>query len=819
MSLSYNYSVNERVSTSRKRRADHKYVKEQATKLIQASLSDEITQRNDRWEINYRLHKGLGIDSMDELMPNLDPYESGHEKLRHIDIISPTSKGMTGEQQGRPLTGMVVDQSDFSSSFRRRAKIDTLRQVYEARYVSPIQVQEMQKYFAENGIYDPFVLTDDQRQQVRADIQARVDRATPEDIKREMSVVRRSPIEMMGQQLLDHLMKKQNVKFKTDVGFEHAICTDLESYRIVERNKEPILDTLISKGLVWDMPEGSFFLHEANWVTYREGLSFIDLLEMYGDHLTVSELRKIERKELYGGTTAASTPYYVSLINHISSNEAYYDKVFKEFNVNTRAGQAVLHKLQSEVGPQAYTFKIPVTHVNVKLPRKFYYVERVDEQGKIKWDWYDESYVSDPRRDLSVTEYWGVEAYETTHVGEVGNGVFVKTRALPWQYPSYLNPFECRISYYGAQYSRLLGQQESVSVIDLGKPGNYRYNQQVQMINKTLARDKGKVLTVTPLGKPDNYSEEQWLDMIDDHGKLILDTSNLTPTDLQYLFKGIDLSQNSELKEKYSYLEQIRNETIRAMYYNEARLGLSGERSAVANNQQDINQSTTQTRFLYSLHDQVVQSVLNGLVNVARIAYKNNPIKSSYVLDDMSLIDLELDTEMLALSEMNVFITHMGEDPYVVNIIRNQALALLQTQSIDFFDYARLMRAKSLSEIVAIAEAAVAKAQQRQMEQLQVSQEAAQQNMQFQQQMLELKLRADAMRYSEEFATRRAVAETSSLQLQNQVDVNRNHQSDLIEKANLELSYKIQKDREDRKLKMQEIRSKEKIEMAKIRSK
>lgn len=805
----------ERVSTKKKQASDFKYIKDKAQKLISLGQDPIIQERNKRWAINYRLHKGLGITEVSDLyygMPNQELYKNSTETFIYNDIISPVSKGILGEQQGRPLNAVVIDNSQFSAQFRKREKQSKLKNIFAAKYYTPIQVAETQKYFIENGITDPYSLDPEQRKQMEADLGQRIQQATPEEVKKELSSVNKSPMETQGQQLLGYLMNKERIKFKTDVGFEHGLCTNLEAYRITERNGEPVLDNVQPIGLIYDMSPSSFFLTEADWITYTEEQSFIEILQTLGEHLKVSLIRKLEGRALFSGEKASLHPHFVSLVNYMSQHEDYFNTVFQRHPINTRQGQEILHSLESTVGRQSLTVKIPVTHVNVKLPRKFYYVEHYTKDG-IEVQWYNESYVSDPRRDKSVMEYWGVQAYETTYIGDLGTdaGVFVKTRDIPWQYPSINNPFLTRMNYYGAEYSRLLGDQDPMSVIDLGKAGSYKYNLQNQRLNKAIARDKGKIFVMTPSGMPDNWDESQWLDMVKDDGILMLDESKLDPQQLANLFRSIDLGQDNKIADMYGMMEKIKSDTTQQMYYNQARLGLSGERSAVGNNQQDINQSTTQTRFLFYLHDHIVESVLNGIVNMARIAYKDNPVKATYVLDDMSVIDLDVDTEMLAMSEYNVFVTHMGEDPYVVNIIRNQALALLQTSSIDFGDYARVMRSKSLTEIVSIAEDAVKKAEARRQEDIAIQQDMMKRNQDFQAQLANLKANAEMAKVKLEQDTRRYVAEVGSMQLANQADINRNKVSDIIEKANKDIAYKEKKDREDRKLKREELLSKERI--------
>ena len=92
---------------------------------------------------------------------------------------------------------------------------------------------------------------------------------------------------------------------------------------------------------------------------------------------------------------------------------------------------------------------------------------------------------------------------------------------------------------------------------------------------------------------------------------------------------------------KVQYLDWIRNQAALAMSYNPSRLGQIQASMAVTNNQQNIQQSTYQTQDLFSLHNEVVERVINRHVLNERAALKDNDYVASYVLDDMSLALLQ----------------------------------------------------------------------------------------------------------------------------------------------------------------------------------
>ena len=142
---------------------------------------------------------------------------------------------------------------------------------------------------------------------------------------------------------------------------------------------------------------------------------------------------------------------------------------------------------------------------------------------------------------------------------------------------------------------------------------------------------------------------------------MLNDDREQSGTDPQAI-KQLDLSSQNEIQAKIGYLEFLRNQVVYSMMYNPESLGKIGQYATAYNVQQSQNATSNQTEDIFAFHNQIVQDALNGLINYARIAYKENPLTVTYVSSDLDKADLELDPEMLWRSKIGIFIKNTGED-------------------------------------------------------------------------------------------------------------------------------------------------------------
>lgn len=788
----------------RKKKANDSRWYEDITDFLDFDNSErDIKEMHERFALNYRLLNAQGdktdyMDPMTLAMLEEEDVDIAYENIKHFDIISTIAQAMIGEQKKRPFKPIVFDTSGFTFSQRKRKKIELYQQYLNSVIIDPIVKQAEEQYMRENNIQDPFSLTPDEQQDMQSDINKRVEAMTPPEIEEYMSKKYRSPLETQSQKLADYLSKKLNIKYVTDEGFKNLMATCLDVFNVGIRNGEPYVTICNPFGLRIRASKESIFVQDAESVTYENYITLSDLYINHGADLKEKDYKNLENL-LYSGDMSHRDSVSRHLIDsklvaELKSNEAKYFGA-DPIDIATNRGQERIKELyksvDSNIANSHVIRQLNATWISARKVKRIVRVNR--DTGKRDVFFTDENYTFDKRFDDEEGIIWAPEVQSCTKLG-YGNPVYVKKGPVPWQYESRTNPFSCKLPYIGVIYNKMQGNVTPVSPIDRGKPWQYMFNWQMAKIEEKQATDRGKIAVMFYNAIPKGMSFNRWMTLQRYAKTMFLDTSQegVNPSDMQAI-KSLDLGNAADLANDIQVLEFIKNQVAYAMCYNPSRLGQISPYTAVTNNQQNIIQSSNQTEDLYATHNLVVEQVMAALLRAARIAYKDNPIKTSFLMDDMSMAELELDSEMLDMSESGVFVANSSEEVDKLATIKQLGQYLINSQLVNFPELIRIIYANNGAEVMNLAEAAQARMDKQQ-------QAAQQSELQMQEQEFtmtksikefeaQLKMMIDAQ--NNDSKERAAVLE--SLKFLKQMDVNENQINDSVEEREKMLEFEREK--------------------------
>jgi len=277
-----------------------------------------------------------------------------------------------------------------------------------------------------------------------------------------------------------------------------------------------------------------------------------------------------------------------------------------------------------------------------------------------------------------------------------------------------------------------------------------------------------------------------------------LQKEGVTPMDAQ-VFKGIDHATIDRLSGQLEYLQFLKNQIATAMSYNPSRLGMVGSEVSVTNNQQNIMQSSYQTYDIYNMHNKIVENLYNVLINITRVAWKDNPPKKNYVLNDMSIAELDVDWELLWRSEIGIKVRNSSQDYENILQVKQQMQPMIQNGLLSFPDLIKVQGTKSWAELQNIAENAHEEMErQREMER-QSQSEMLEQQKEMQQELVKMQqqFQMTIERMKLDSQERQSEIETQRFALQKDIDKNGMH--DDIQKELL----KLQADREKEVMQLQ----------------
>lgn len=720
-----------RLSLARKKANDYEWAKQMADYYDTFYSPNFLKEERNRLRINYDLYNGRN-PALEDYRSVFSQYNFGDEaqytdaighydQIEHHPIIDQIAKAMVGERRRRRINAKVKDISFNAKNQRKAKKIQLIKQLFETTVINPIRVEVMESM----GV-DPNQLTPEQRQEFQRQVEEQVQTMMLEEIKTYMDNDFYLATDVQGQRMLDYWMKVNDIENLTVEGFKHAIITGKEVYRRGIRNNKPFAEFCNPMSLTYYLSPSKNNLEDAEWISYKQEITVGEFFDMFGSVLKPKHLKSLDTMVKAGSTSSGRSSMFEShLVSVLSNDKRVLDGQIDQRN---KAGQDYLRNLYGTFGYSG-NLRLTHTHICFRTQRMMYYVYRINEEtGKPGYEWLDESYTPNKLNgDISWKSLWVNQIWQVDKIGDGDNAIYLNIGPLEGQYNSPDDPFNPKMPYIGSEYSRLMGNTKNVAVMDLGKPWQYKFNVQMARLQEMEATDLGQVLLMVQNAMPKDW------DPIDFYGYLkhykigLLDTQQegFNPNDAN-LIKGVDLSNANQVANKIQYLEFLKDNIAKSMYYNPSRLGQISPYLPVTNNQQNIMQSSAQTEDIYAVHNSIIERLLNALIDDARLAYYKNPEAYTYILDEIALADLQIEPDVIKNVKLGVTVSNQSEDEINIQTVREFIPYMLQNQMIDFEDLTQLIWAKNGSEILNIAKKGDKKIASR-MEQEQAAQQQMQQ--------------------------------------------------------------------------------------------
>jgi len=788
------------------------------------------SERMKRLRLNYNLYNGRGEEAMRAYVPTMgaeleeEGLSAGYDEIQHLPLIDQIAKAMVGEQQRRPLKPLAIDASGYSMNMRKMHRNKLFQQYLSQKYLEPIRQQAMMDVMYRLKITDPYSLSPEEQDQFMSQVDQESKLMTPDEIDNYMRKDYKSPSEMQGQKLVDWAMSHYDIKYLTDQGFKHGIISGEEIYYVTVRHNMPHIELVNPVGFMSSSSRNTHFIEDGEWAKYEQRINLSDLHNKFGDIMESADLAKLDGVfNSFADSNIAYDSMQSRLVAEVSAADAHSGgKIFENSpDIRTKAGQEYVKAIYQRFGSDDDGYS-SIRHVHIvwKSLRKLIYLTRVTQEG-IKHYWLDESYkYNQSKGDISQKVIWVPEVWEVDKIGTT-DAIYLNKRPIPYQYASVDNPWNTKLPYIGVEYGRLFGNAKNVAPLDLGKPWQYKYNVQMAKIHEMEATDVGKVLLTTMNAKPKEWSWGKWIMMMK-YGKIApIDTTNedWNPGIDSQIFKDMDLSTMSDVAGRLQYLEFIRQQAALSMSYNPSRLGQVAPYVAVSNNQQSIVQSSYQTEDIYSTHNKVVENLLNYMLKITRVAFKDNEFARTYILDDMSVAELEIDWQLMSPAELAVKVRNSTDDYNNIMNVKSVAQAMVQNGLITMPELIRLMWANNGAEILNIAERAEKGAADRRQEEVQNQQMLMQQQAQIQKQMQEMMQQFEMQKMNHKAQVDMILAEINSTRYAQQHDINLNQINDAQERDRIKIQHEAIQNEKDRALDLKKHEDEMRLKAKEIRLK
>ena len=561
--------------------------------------------------------------------------------------------------------------------------------------------------------------------------------------------------EVRGNLLLSHYMKELEMSQLFNQGFVDAYTVGEEAYLCDIVGGEPYLEKIDPLKMRVIKSGSSNCIEDADMIVLEDYWSPGRIVDTYWDQLSKKDIEALEKTP----DNTGSSPYTDSMDNL----DPRYGFV-PNLSLDWTAGDKAIDPLSLFDNTYDTSFLPYDMNGNVRVLRVYWKSRRQIKKvksynlmtGEEEFNFYPETYYCDPDKGEEEQTFWVNEAWEGT---KIGNDIYVNMRPRPVQYNRLSNPSRCHFGIIGSIYN--INGDEPFSLVDIMKPYAYLYDIFHDRLNKTLAKNMGKIIRMDFAKVPKGWDVDKWLYYINvnniavedsfKEGNIGVATGKLAGAMNNASSGVIDASLGNEIQQYMNVLEWISTKIGELAGISKQREGQISNRETVGGVERATLQSSLITERLFFTHDSVKKRVLECFLETAKIALRGRKKKFDYILGDGSKQLIEIDGDEFAECDYGLVVDNSNGTMELNQKLDTLAQAALQNQLLDFSTIMKIYTTRSTAEKQRMVEANEKRkreeAMQQQQQQMQMQQQQLQQQAQAEQaqQQMQYQIHQDEM--------------------------------------------------------------------------
>jgi hypothetical protein len=616
-----------------------------------------------RMRVNYDLFNNI-ID-LSDFAYVATPYGSEMGELpaqmANRDICSYRIKALIGMEMKRPFGYRIIATNKEAGNRKTEEETKRIQEFVVQQIMAPIR-QQKEIEFQEQ--MKGRKLSQQETQELQQQMEAEIDAMTPDKVRAYMKRDHRDPAEVQGQQLLNYLIKKLDVRKKFNNGWKHGLISAYEVYWLGIINGEPAMKVVNPVRFSCDKASDLDYIEQGEWAAAEYRMHPSQIVQTFD--LTDKEIDMLWRN------------YNHHITQRVHDNLFNFDEYLTYEDKNA----------------------VRVLHCVFKGLRKIGWLDYLDEDGILQTKFMvDESYkLNKDNGDIKIEWEWIPEVYEGY---KIGTSIYKEMRAIPGQFKDMDNIYKCNLPYYGAIYDNTNSQP--TSVMDRMKIYQYYYNIVMYRLELLLASDKGKkiLMNINAIPTDSGIDLKKWQYFFESTPFMWYnpDEEGMNQSDVNTIAKTLDLSLASDIQKYVELADYLEQKCGKSVGITDPVLGQTSVSERVTNNQQNLVQTSHMLEPYFDLHNCIKRNVLQGLVDLSRVAYANSDKKNiSYILDDMSFEMLQLDVNLLDESTLGLFMEDSSMSEEIKQTIQQLAHAAMQNQKIELSDVLKVIKQDSIQE-------------------------------------------------------------------------------------------------------------------------
>lgn len=553
--------------------------------------------------------------------------------------------------------------------------------------------------------------------------------------------------EVRANNLINHYSKEYNIPLMFSQGFMDAAIVGEEIYQCDIRGGEPIIERVNPLKIRVFRSGYSNKIEDADIIIMEDYWSPGQIIDAYYDVLSKKDIAYIESAPdiVPQADEMGHTDERAAFVNHhmiddvIAGTDEYgMGFYFDPFGLFSDGAGDLL--------PFDTNGNVRVLRMYWKSRRRIKKVKSYDpETGEEQFDFYPETHVIDEAMGEEEEIYYINEAWEGTKIGQE---IYVNMRPRVIQYNRLTNPSRCHFGIVGSIYN--LNDSKPYSFVDMMKPYNYLYDVIHDRLNKMMAKNWGKIISLDLAKVPKDWSIDKWLYFAKKNNIAVVDsfkegnigaaTGKLAGA-LNNASSGvIDAELGNSIQMYINMLEFIKLEMSEVIGVTRQREGQVSNRETVGGVERATLQSSHITEWIYTTHDDVRKRALECFLETAKIALKGRTLKFPYLLSDGSQRIVDIDGDEFAECDYGLVVDNSNGTQNLNQKLDMLAQAALQNQTVSFSTIMKLYGSSSIAEKQRLVENDERKIQERAAQQAQAEQQTQQAELQAKVQLEQAKM-------------------------------------------------------------------------------
>ena len=461
-------------------------------------------------KINYDLFNGkLHMQDLEVVLnPEHLKEKTAASNIQHYPIINSKLQVLRGEESKRIFDfRVVVTNPNSISEIEDAKKTEVFQQLQQLMSDQSSSEEEFQQKL--NKLNDYFTYEWQDMREVRAN------------------------------NLLTHYLKEYNMALMFNKGFMDAAIVGEEIYQCDIRGGEPIIEKVDPLKIRIFKSGYSNKVEDADIIIMEDYWSPGQVIDAYYDVLSKKDIAYIESApdNIAQADENGHQDDRAGFVNHhmiddviSGTDETGMGFYFDPFGLFSDGAGDLL--------PFDTNGNVRVLRMYWKSRRKIKKVKKYDpETGEETFNFYPETYVINEALGEEEEIHYINEAWEGTKIGQE---IYVNMRPRVIQYNRLTNPSRCHFGIVGSIYN--LNDGKPYSLVDMMKPYNYLYDVIHDRLNKMMAKNWGKIITLDLAKVPKDWKIDKWLYFAKKNNIAVIDkqSSGLFSYEYELLMKSTE---------------------------------------------------------------------------------------------------------------------------------------------------------------------------------------------------------------------------------------------------------------------------------------